>query len=148
LLSIDSDLEVPGELDAIALTLTASRTVEGALCEATERSFDLEEPEDVPLLIELTPGASYDSWVAFRAVGSAGGVELVRVENRVPWPVGGPASFTIELAAACLDLVPCGADEQCIEGRCAAIPSPGVFDGRFPVDEGVPCDAGEPEEAH
>jgi hypothetical protein len=76
---------------------------------------------------------------------AAQGVERVRVENRVPWPAEGPASFTVELESACLAIGTCGADEQCADGRCVATPSAGAFDGRVPVDEGVPCDAGEPQ---
>jgi hypothetical protein len=141
LLSIDSDLAIPEELDAIAVTVTASRTPEGALCEPVERQFEVASSGDLPLLIELTPGSSYDAWVAFRVVGSALGAEQVSEENRVPWPTDGPATFAVVLDAACVGVDSCSADEQCNEGDCSAIPSPGLFDGRFPIDEGIPCDA-------
>jgi hypothetical protein len=140
---IDSNLNVPAELDEIRVTATGSRTPEGNICEPVSRRFQLTSAGDLPLRVSIEIGPDYTEWAAVRIVGLRGGTNVFVRESRVPWPSEGIRDLETRLDRDCF-AHPCGANEQCVMGECAAVPFPGLFDDLSYVDRGVPCDRSAP----
>jgi hypothetical protein len=145
-LVIDSDMFVPDQLDELRITVTASRTPEGNVCEPVTRQFRLGGQGDLPLRVSIEIGSEYSSWVAVRVVGRLATAEVFRRESRVPWPSSGTRDLPFSLDSNCYE-PSCPEFEQCVDGACVGIPYPGIFDDLSYRDRGVPCDrAAEPED--
>ncbi|MBI5488580.1 MAG: hypothetical protein HY905_14700 [Deltaproteobacteria bacterium] len=136
---VDSNMEVPGELDQIVVTATASRTAEGNICEPITRLFELPSAGSLPLRISIEIGSEYSQWGAVRVVGRSHGTDLFLRELRVPWPAEGIRDLEVRLDRDCYGRT-CGTNEQCVEGSCASVPFAGLFDDASYRDVGISCD--------
>ncbi len=147
-LVIDSDVRVPDDADEIRVTVTASRTHEGNVCEPVTRSFRLDRPGDLPLPIAIEVGSDYAEFAIYRVAVFADGAEVTRLrrEGMLAWGASGVRDVPIAIDAACLS-VDCLPDtEQCIAGSCGLVPYPGIFEDLSRRDRGVPCDRAAPLE--
>jgi len=144
-LIIDTDLSVPTEIDELRVTVAASRTPEGRICEPVTRSFPLRQETDLPLPVSIEIGAEYSSWVIFRVGAFLDGAEIekLRRETMLSWPTSGIRDVSVNLEAACLRRT-CGANEQCVNATCAGIQFPGILDDPSRRDRGVSCDRAAP----
>lgn len=140
---IDTDLEIPTQTDGVEVVATASRNLEGFVCEPFEPLLALEEGSDLPLRLGFRAGSLYNSWLALRVRALLGTRELFRYESRWRWPVEGNVEQEIFLDSRCLEMS-CGENEHCYEGACEGVPEPGIFDNDERVDQGVPCDSDLP----
>lgn len=141
-LVIDSDLLIPSELDEVFVEITASRTPEGQVCEPARRSFELESSDALPLILAIEPREEYTSWVAYKVTGHERGDVVIEIESRVSWPSEGAHELELTLDRRCLELR-CGSETQCVDGDCAVVPTPEVFEDLDIRDVGIPCDATE-----
>jgi hypothetical protein len=149
-LLIDAELSVPTDLDELWVTIAASRTLEGNICEPVARVFTLERQTDLPLPLSIEMGEVYTEYVIFRVVGKLDRAEVFRRETRAVWPSSGTADAEVLFDAACLDpeREPCGENLQCVDNHCVGIPDPGIFEDLGRRDRGVSCDsAAEIEDA-
>jgi len=152
LVIIDTDADVQRDLDELWVAITASAASSGTVCEPAARRFRLSGADDLPLVIGIEQGSTYDSWTALRIVGrktrDAGcpdrigpddPCERVRLETRPTWPESGTTTVELWLREICLDRG-CGEGMHCVEGACAASEVFRFFDDPAAQDEGVPCD--------
>ena len=146
-LVIDTDLEVPEQIDQVRVTVTASRTDEGNVCEPVTRVFELVDPSELPLRVTFEAGTEYSAWVAFRVVGRLRlhGEEVFRREARLAWPSSGRREVALSIDSRCYR-VHCPATEHCVNGVCVGVPHPGIFDDLQYRDRGVSCDRVAPIE--
>jgi hypothetical protein len=136
---ITTDAEIPAELDEIRISITASRSDSGNVCEPWTRVIDVDRPDALPAAVAVEIGADYTSWAAWRIVGLRGGAEVFHRESRAPWPAEGRRDVEVVVERACFDFS-CPAGEQCLGARCVGVPSPRAFDDMTIRDRGVPCD--------
>lgn len=141
-LVIDTDLEIPAELDEVFVEITASRTPEGQVCEPARRSFELGSSEELPLVLAIEPREEYTSWVAYKVTGHERGEFVMAIESRVSWPSEGAVELELILDRRCVEMG-CGSDAQCVDGACVVVPTPEVFGDLEIRDVGIPCDASE-----
>lgn len=141
IIGTDDEIDVPDDLDEVMLTLTASRTAEGNVCEPVTRVFAIDGAELIPLSIVVEQGDEYTAWFAFRVAARLEGVELARVEGSQEWAGPGTTEVAVELEGDCLE-VACGEGETCDDGECEASPSGVFLDDPAFRDEGVSCDGG------
>jgi hypothetical protein len=137
----DDEVDVSDDLDEIDLTLTASRTEEGNLCEPVTRAFPIDSADLVPLSVVVEQGDDYTAWFAFRVVARLEGVELARVEAKQEWAGPGPTQVAVELQGDCFG-VACAEGEVCVDGDCEASPEGAFLDDPAFRDEGVSCNGG------
>jgi hypothetical protein len=136
-INIDSDLEVPNELDRLDLLLTASRDAEGGLCAPAQMELELDRG-GLPLVIGIEPGATHNEWMALRVVGRLDGEEVVRTERVATLPDEGEWQIEIFLDGRCFEFT-CAENEHCVEGVCEVVPLPGIFEEAATSDSAVSC---------
>ncbi|MDI7269594.1 MAG: hypothetical protein QME96_16525, partial [Myxococcota bacterium] len=140
--TLSSEATVPDDVDGVEMTITASRTVPGATCFPVTRTWDRLAPGDLPIVIDLMPGETYDSWVAVRVRWLKGSAEVAFREIKHSWPASGALEIEIRLERACLG-VGCAPDQECLEGRCSDLPEPGPFREDILDTPPVSCDRNE-----
>ena len=137
-LSIETDLRVPEEIDALDIALTASATAEGSFCGTAHRRFDLQSPEDFPVVVRLEPGEVYSVWALVRAMGLLRGQVKVVTEQASALPAADLIALSVHLARSCYEVV-CSARTVCHNGECVPMTAPGTFD-EMPDHDTPPCE--------
>jgi hypothetical protein len=142
-LLINAELSVPTDLDELWITIAASRTLEGNICEPVTRVFTLDRQTDLPLPVSIEMGEVYTEFAIYRIVGKVGGVEVFRRETWAMWPSSGTVDAEVLFDAACLDpeRPPCGEGLQCVDNQCVGIRDPGILEDLGRRDRGVSCDS-------
>ncbi len=144
-LVIETNYEVPNQIDEIRVTATASSTPAGNVCEPVARSFPLDGAGNLPIRVTATMGSLYTSWAAFRIDARLGSIVVARREIRTPWPATGTREIRVLLDGSCPT---CSLGQECIGGSCADLSFSAAFDDPGLRDTGVWCDAAAtPEDA-
>ncbi len=137
-LVIDSDLEVPTELDAIEVTVSGRR---GAPTIVSADLTDSATP-DLPLTLTLYPSSVPPSPVAIAIVASAGGTDVVRRDVRTGFVEGETRMLRVLLAARCVSLS-CDGGRTCDETGCRPIEIAASdlpeWPGQAPILDGPAC---------
>lgn len=107
---VDSDLAVPGEIDAVEVIVTGSQSssASGSL---------LDRP--LPRTVGLVPAGGSLGPIEVRAVGTLRGVPVVERVATTSFLQGRTLLLRMFLSRACRG-VTCGAGETCDEGRCVS----------------------------
>lgn len=140
-LAVTSDLDLPGELDAVSITVIGSRSAErDLLCEPAERLFPAAgETLHLPLEVLVERGHVYTAWIAFRVEGRLAGETVVWREQLVPWPDAGTLDVEVHLERSCLHAACTPTVEQCIRGTCCGVPRREIFTDPTLRDPGMSC---------
>lgn len=143
-LIIDTDMEAPFTFNEIQVTVTASRTLDGNLCEPASEKFTIEDKGDLPLVVDFYFGSEYRSWVAFRVACLSGGTPVYQKEVIRPFFDGERNEIEMWIESVCFG-VSCESTQQCSDGVCVDLPYPGPFNTPTLIDSGTTCDSrGEP----
>ncbi len=113
ILSVDTDLAVPSELDSVRFTVVRAGR------EPVERSASLlseSVPIELGLLHDGGPLGPVDAWI----IGSLAGEEIVERRVRFDFVRGQSRVVRIELSRACVG-VACPDDETCEDGMCRPV---------------------------
>jgi hypothetical protein len=107
------------QVDQIAVRLIAGKDLgTGLTCEPEPAlSFDVHGAQDVPVILDVFPGADYDVWVGYEVRWLRGGAEVSHATGRRPWPSSGAAEIDVTLEPDCLTAV-CAEHENCVAGDC------------------------------
>lgn len=140
-LIIETDMRSPLPFDEIEVSITASRTPEGNLCEPAIEKFTIEDEGDLPLIVDYVFGSDYRSWAAFKVVCYSTGIVVLRKEVTSAFFSGERNEVTLLIEEACFD-VTCGAGQQCLDGFCVDLPDPGPFSDPLLIDFGTSCNGG------
>jgi len=139
-LIIETDTTSPLPFDEIEVSITASRTPEGNLCEPAIEKFTIEGEGDLPLVVDYVFGSEYRSWVAFKVVCYSAGSVVLRKEVASAFFSGVRNEITLLIEDACFSMS-CGLDQQCLDGICVDLPDPGPFNEPLLLDFGTTCDS-------
>jgi len=112
---VESDLSVPGELDAVRVDIMAGG-------QSSSSTGDLTGAGALPLprVLNLLHSGGPLGPVEVRAVGRLGGAEVVSREARVFFIEGRTVVLRLELLRSCVGST-CGADETCAAGGCRPV---------------------------
>lgn len=141
-LIIETDAAAPLPFDEIEVSITASRTPEGNLCEPAIEKFTIEDEGDLPLIVDYVFGSEYRSWVAFKVVCYSLGIVVLRREATSAFFSGERNEVTLLIEDACFNRT-CTPQEQCMNGTCVDLPDPGPFNEPLLIDFGTTCDSSE-----
>jgi hypothetical protein len=139
-LIIETDGQAPLSFDEIEVSITASRTPEGNLCEPAIEKFTIEDEGDLPLIVDYVFGSEYRSWAAFKVVCYMAGSVVLRKEVTSAFFSGERNEITLVIEEACFN-ASCGAGQQCLDGFCVDLPDPGPFSDPLLIDFGTTCDS-------
>ena len=113
IVSVDTDYDVPGEIDAIELRVTGPS---GTTRSATEA---LQGASDLPQTLTVVPSGDALGPVEVVAIGTKDGAEVARQRAVVTLESGRSLSIRLFLGRACAG-VSCDASETCRCGACVA----------------------------
>ncbi|MCB9594069.1 MAG: hypothetical protein H6719_15150 [Sandaracinaceae bacterium] len=107
---VDSDLAVPGELDAVEVSVTGSMvmTASGSLSE-----------QPLPRSVGLVHGGGSLGPITIRAIGTQGGATVTEAVARTSFVRGRTLVLPLVLERRCRG-VSCAADQTCAAGACAS----------------------------
>lgn len=107
------------QVDRITVQLIAGKDLgTGLTCEPEAAvSFDVHGAQDVPVILDVFPGADYDVWMGYEVRWLLEGDEVSHAIGRRPWPASGAAEIDVTLEPDCLTAV-CAEHENCVAGAC------------------------------
>jgi len=133
---IDTDLEVPSELDVVRLTVTGATQTVGP------RQIDLtvSDAPTFPLTLGLVPGGALSpvsiTAEALRTQGVMTPIVIVSQQAQTEFVEGRSLLLRMLLLSSCTQIV-CGAGLTCVDGVCADVHRPGpslpTFTGKLPA---------------
>ncbi|MBA2665286.1 MAG: hypothetical protein H0U74_23560 [Bradymonadaceae bacterium] len=148
-ISVCSDMSVPGELDAIRVTVLDEARVQQRTGILELLECPAERVKTLPQAVHFDPVAG-DVWIVVS--GFLDGIERVRFERRADMANAPDGEITTILRRACLGFS-CPLGQTCVNGRCDQVPrevssglcAPGAPPqqadvGREPADVAVPDD--------
>ncbi|MDI7269750.1 MAG: DUF4215 domain-containing protein, partial [Myxococcota bacterium] len=134
-LVVDSDIPIPGDMDAVRVTIYPKGS--GALdrTNVQSRPFLLSGTGAVrlPITVGVLRGSTLDRWVMFHVEGLEGGRTIVERWAWESFVDGEIRTVTVMLENTCAGLItPCDPGRQCDRGLCNAVGTP----PGWPVDCG------------
>ena len=142
-LLIRTDINVPGDLDAVRVTVFAGAT--GTEMFERAQSFGGLTPDQFPVTVGVQSGSSYDEWVMFRVEGLLGSDVVVERWVVAQFVEGEISEVVVTLQSSCL-LTTCQGGQECRDGACATAERPAGWTidcGDGVPDGGEECDDGD-----
>lgn len=131
-LVINSDLQVPNELDEVRVTVTASRDFYWReVCEPSTYIYSQTDSSHFPIKVAIWQGEEFATAIAYRIEGLRDGVKVLNpFAGHEVWPAEGRRDVRSDLLSVCTvsDDFECTLGQHCVDGECVDDGIPQVLD--------------------